>query len=152
MELNYREEIMWWQRARVQWLAEGDSNTAFFHKIASARKKKNSIDRLTRVDGSMCEDSVELKEMASDFYKILYTSKGTIGIEEVLSHVPCKVTNVMNQKLNEAYSEKEVKEALFEMLPTKAPGPDGLLAHFFQKHWELCREEVTCVVLRILNG
>lgn len=32
-ELNYREEIMWRQSSRIQWLAEGDGNTKFFTKI-----------------------------------------------------------------------------------------------------------------------
>jgi hypothetical protein len=40
VELNYREEIMWRQRSRIQWLAEGDSNTQFFHRKASGRKRK----------------------------------------------------------------------------------------------------------------
>jgi hypothetical protein len=44
-----------------------------------------------------------------------------IGVEEVLSHVPCKVTGEMNEILNAPYSGKEVKEALFQMFPTKAP-------------------------------
>ena len=30
VELCLREEIMWRQRARIQWLTEGDSNTNFF--------------------------------------------------------------------------------------------------------------------------
>jgi hypothetical protein len=28
----------------------------------------------------------------------------------------------------------------------------GFPAHFFQRHWELCRDEVTSVVLRVLRG
>ena len=48
--------------------------------------------------------------------------------------------------------QEEVKTALFQMFPTKAPGPDGMPAHFFQRYWELCGEEVTTVVLRVLRG
>lgn len=32
-------------------------------------------------------------------------------------------------------TEKEVKCALFEMHPDKAPGPDGMSPAFYQKHW-----------------
>jgi hypothetical protein len=58
----------------------------------------------------------------------------------------------MNSKLIAPIEEKEVKEALFQMFPTKAPGPDGFPAHFFQRYWELCGKEITSVVLRMLRG
>lgn len=58
----------------------------------------------------------------------------------------------MNSKLIASIEEKEVKEALFQMFPTKAPGPDGFPAHFFQRYWELCGKEITSVVLRMLRG
>lgn len=41
VELNYREEIMWRQRSRIQWLAEGDGNTQIFHQKANSRRRKN---------------------------------------------------------------------------------------------------------------
>ena len=58
----------------------------------------------------------------------------------------------MNDNLNAPYTQDEVKKALFQMFPVKAPGPDGFPAHFFQRHWDVCGEEVTRVVLRIVNG
>jgi len=58
----------------------------------------------------------------------------------------------MNEGLLAPFEKEEVKIALFQMFPTKAPGPDGMPAHFFQRHWELCGDEVTAVVLRVLRG
>lgn len=38
-EIFLHEEVYWKQRAKVFWLAEGDTNSKFFHAYASARKK-----------------------------------------------------------------------------------------------------------------
>ncbi|XP_020206472.1 uncharacterized protein LOC109791576 [Cajanus cajan] len=48
-----REETFWKQRAKVYWLKNGDKNTKFFHAMASERKKKNLIQRLTKLDGTI---------------------------------------------------------------------------------------------------
>ena len=53
-------------------------------------------------------------------------------MEEVLSHIPVRVDGNMNARLNATYSKDEVKEARFQMFPTKAPGPDGFPTHFFR--------------------
>ncbi|XP_073362905.1 uncharacterized protein [Aegilops tauschii subsp. strangulata] len=72
VELCLQEEIIWHQRARVQWLAEGDSNTKFFHRKASARRARNRISELQRTDGTVCTDEQEMANMASNFYSNLY--------------------------------------------------------------------------------
>jgi hypothetical protein len=153
VELNHREEVMWQQRSRVQWLSVGDKNTQKKnHMRDSQQKKKNKIHRLKRADGAVTEDANEMGVLTTRFYKDLYRSEGTSNMEAVLGTVPTKVTPEMNDGLLKPFAEKEVKDALFQMFPTKAPGPDAFPAHFFQRHWELCGSEVTSVVLRILRG
>ena len=90
------------------------------------------MTRLVRNDGTACEDPVLLEQMTVEFYEKLYASEGVIGIEEVLSHVPFKVTPDMNEILQRPYTEVEIKIALFQMYPTKAPRPDGFPSHFFR--------------------
>jgi hypothetical protein len=90
--------------------------------------------------------------MVTDFYSTLYTSEGVQGVGNVLEHVPQRVTPDINSALCAPYTSKEVKTALFQMFPTKAPSPDGFPAHFYQRHWDTCGEEVTNVMLRIVRG
>ena len=102
--------------------------------------------------GVQVDDPEELKEMITNFYRNLYTTEGVTDMEAVLCHVPRKVTPEMNDTLCADYSEEEVKSALFQMFPTKSPGPDGFPAHFYQRHWDVCGDEVTSIVLRIVTG
>ena len=89
IEMAYKEEIMARQRSRITWLSEGDSNTKFFQRKASARRAKNKITQLVRNDGTTCTNLNELVGLATEFYANTYTSEGTIGTEEVLSHNTC---------------------------------------------------------------
>ena len=40
----------------------------------------------------------------------------------------------MNKNLIRPFSKEEVRDALFQMGPLKAPSPDGFNAGFFQKN------------------
>ena len=73
------EEIYWRQKSRVLYIREGDRNTRFFHRIASSRRRFNSIDRLM-VDGELSSDPEAIAGCISDFYRQLYA--------ETMAHRP----------------------------------------------------------------
>ena len=58
----------------------------------------------------------------------------------------------MNEWMVRPFVECEVSEALKQMYPLKAPGPDGMPPLFFQHFWSTCGTMVTKTVLDFLNS
>jgi hypothetical protein len=57
----------------------------------------------------------------------------------------------MNERICRPFDAEEIKRALFQMKPSKAPGADGFTAGFFQKHWQLVQGDITAAVLAFLQ-
>ena len=68
--------------------------------------------------------------------------------ENGISLVECRindipqVTETENEILISAFTEIEVKEAVFQMEHNKAPGPDSFPAEFYQVFWEIIKEDL----------
>jgi hypothetical protein len=82
-ELLYKEEMMWLQRARVDWLKEGDRNTKFFHQRAAWRARKNRIRKLRSDSGEWIHDHANMKEMVNDYFQKLYSKDPLVNPEEL---------------------------------------------------------------------
>jgi type III secretory pathway component EscR len=150
-ELLYREEIMWLQRSRVAWLREGDRNTKYFHRQATRRKKKNCINKLKRTDGSITSDALEMEELTHTFFQGLYTRDDDIDPSIITDTLQQLVDDDMNNILCADFTVKEINDALFQIGPLKAPGPDGFPVRLLQQNWELLRNDVVRVVQRFFT-
>ena len=149
--LQEKAEIMWRQRSRVAWLQEGDRNTKYFHACASQRKRTNTIARLRAANGEWQTDQGVLGTMAVDYFNNLFSTSSPHAISEVTSQVDSVVSEDMNDSLLATFTEDEIRQALFQMSPSKAPGPDGMTVLFFQKYWHIVGPDVIAVVLDFLN-
>jgi ribonuclease HI len=145
-ELLYREEMMWMQRSRINWLKEGDKNTKFFHSRAIWRARKNRIKRLKDDAGEWQSDPKVLGDMATSYFRNLFEADQTLDPTPLIHLFEEKISPEMNTKLCEEFTDKEISDALFQIGPLKAPGPDGFPARFFQRNWGTLKEEIIVAV------
>ncbi|KAL6566692.1 hypothetical protein OROMI_015096 [Orobanche minor] len=147
-----KQEEMWHQRSRANWIRSGDRNTSFFHKVASGRKKRNNIKGIEGVNGEWYEEEEDIERVFRDSFSDLFSTGKELNMERALEAVDPKMTVEMQQILTKRFTEAEVIEALSQIHPTKAPGPDGMSAIFFHKFWSIVKSDVLSVVLGVLNG
>jgi len=53
-----------------------------------------------------------------------------------------QVSQPENEFLTAPFTEKEIREAIFNMEHNKAPGPDGFPAEFYQHFWEVIKSDL----------
>lgn len=59
----------WWkQRAKDRWLKEGDANSAFFHAIASGRRRSNMIVQVEDLVGELFDDPATVEHAFLEFF------------------------------------------------------------------------------------
>ncbi|GAU35453.1 hypothetical protein TSUD_364090 [Trifolium subterraneum] len=114
--LMVQEEDYWKQWAKMHWLKEGDMNTSFFHKSATARSKKKNVGKLVDEGGIEVHTQEELCER--------------------------RVTAEDNIYLAAPITKDENHQALFQMHPDKSPGADGFNPAFYQRFWEQCGDDI----------
>lgn len=53
-DLLEQEDMKWRQRAKENWLKEGDRNTKFFHMCANQSTRRNQIVEIRDINGNPC--------------------------------------------------------------------------------------------------
>ncbi|XP_073119573.1 uncharacterized protein [Henckelia pumila] len=151
--LASKEESYWKQQSRATWLAQGDRNSKYFHACASARRAKNHIWGLVSTHGDWCTEPSSMAAIIESYFSDLFSSDNPTSEDtrKILDCVIPRIDGNLNLILTTPFSKEEVRKALFDMHPDKAPGPDGMSVFFYQKFWNIIREEVTMAVLRVLN-
>ena len=120
--------------------------------LATKRFKRNLIRGIRDGNGTWQSNQDEIGHVMESYYKELFSTSSPNLEADSLEKIPCMVTDEMNAELMKKFTELEVKEALNQMAPLKAPGPDGMPPLFYQHFWSTMQYDVTSAILSWLNS
>ena len=67
-EQTFLQESMLRQKSRCKWLKEGDSNSAYFHKIINSSRRRNTL-RGMQINGGWVDNPIAIKEAVLQHFK-----------------------------------------------------------------------------------
>ena len=144
--------MYWKQKSRVLWLKDGDRNTKFFHALTKQRRARNRITRLKKTQGGWAESDAGIEQVATEYFQCLFTSSQPGDFDEALRYVTEKITPAMNASLTCPTSDHEIEQAVKDINPDKAPGPDVMTSLFYQSFWETTAKDIINTVKEFFSS
>ncbi|CAI9259916.1 unnamed protein product [Lactuca saligna] len=135
LNASREEESYLKQRAKVHWIKEGDSNSAYFHKVVKGKINRNRIETILDGNGNWKEGDEAFKVIVDYFGEFLGVEHGVVPIirPEDLDFRKLDIQQAVD--MIKDVTDEEIKAALFDIDDDKAPGPDGFSSKFFKKAW-----------------
>lgn len=85
------EECLWQQRAKEDWLRDGDQNSKYFHCKSTERNKRYFISGLGNEHGESIEEENQIGALLTAYYTKLFMSSNPTNFDRVLEEVDQKV-------------------------------------------------------------
>jgi len=100
---------------------------------------ENTVTSILSNSGQQLDTFEQVKEAASQHFESLYLQPNEEGLEEdtqaLLDNIPDLICEHENIQLVKEISEEEITNAVWEMDPDKAPGPDDFPIRFYRHFW-----------------
>ncbi|KAL2903405.1 LINE-1 retrotransposable element ORF2 protein [Bienertia sinuspersici] len=136
------------QKAKCNWIKEGDENTALFHRSIKQRRLQNNIYAIKNGNGDLVDTPEQVVAAFLEYYQTLLGQQQQQRQECNLDINQSRPTLEEEQKehLIRPFTKKEVKQAMFSIKGDKAPGPDGFGSYFYQDNWNLIGEDICKII------
>ncbi|KAI0531018.1 hypothetical protein KFK09_000567 [Dendrobium nobile] len=146
VNLQKQEEAFWHQKANAKFVIEGDRNTKFFHAIANKNKTKSKIHKIINNDNITLDSDELICKSGVDYFMNLFKCNEGIFPLPNPEYIPRCIEVEENLMLCQLPLETEIFNVLREMNGDATAGPDGFTTKFFQKSWDIVKDDVISAV------
>nr|XP_033510991.1 uncharacterized protein LOC117275774 [Nicotiana tomentosiformis] len=112
-EIAKAEETSWRQKSRCLWVKRGDKNTKFFHKMANANKRFNTVEKL-QIGGRLLEGGHVIRNHILAFYEDHFSEKERWRLDWEMEEI-AKLTEEEKNWLQRPFSIEEVEAAVKQL-------------------------------------
>ncbi|CAM8975881.1 unnamed protein product [Rhodiola kirilowii] len=138
-------------KAKAQWVADGDRNSTLFHAIIKARQARNVVS-IALPDGSHSNDRNIIGNLAQDHFQRILGGFSVRPPPDALSDIQPIITEEDNENLTSSPDDQEIHEAILKLNPSSAPGPDGFTGHFYTHCWHIVKGDMLKAVQAFFYG
>ena len=111
----------------------GDRNSKYFHTRDPARRRKNCIESLVDSGGKAYHSKAGLAYVINEYFSFIFQSSNPSSqvIRNATEGINSSLSVFNRDELGKDFTFEKVRLAIFDLSPTKAPGPDGFHAILF---------------------
>ncbi|KAL9663307.1 hypothetical protein QQ045_028147 [Rhodiola kirilowii] len=143
--------IMLEDKARVNWICEGDRDTSLLHASIKARHIHNNI-RLLQEDGSCTDDVDTIGQAAATYFKSFFGSFPEHADIVVDDLIHMTISDSQNVALCCLPDEEEIHSVIQNMNPNSSPSPDGFTGKFYNVCWIIIKDYLIRAVHGFFEG
>ncbi|GJT56749.1 protein LAZ1 [Tanacetum coccineum] len=140
-EAKVDEERFLKQKANVDWLEVGDSNSAYFHKTIKGCNQRSRIEVIRTADNVELTGPCVPNCFVEHYQEFLGTDDPCIELDSTdlfMKHV----SDMSCAHMTRPVTNEEVNKAMFDIGDDKSPGPDGYSSVFFKEGWDTIGNDV----------
>lgn len=121
-------------------------NTKYFHISNILRRRQNSIVAIKAENGEWLHEREAIGFHIVNHLKTLFSRSNNRFPRGLHGLIPELINDEDNSMLCTMPDDFEVWQVDRSIGPTKAPGPDGFTATFYQKYWQVVKIDVVKMV------
>lgn len=144
-----QKEMIWRQKARIDWLRCTDRNKKFFHTTTLIKRRQNWVEALLDDQRVWVDDGKKLKEMDANIMQISSIQIHWQGVSS--KAIPTARGAVEVEFEGWLFKGRGASLSKWDVI-LKVPGPDGFQAVFFKRTWDITVQEVYSFVWDMLKG
>ncbi|GKF60803.1 hypothetical protein Tco_0177589 [Tanacetum coccineum] len=119
------------QKATINWLKEGDRNSANFHSILRTRKNKSRIETISKEFGSRVEGVQVPEQIVNHFKNFLGKSQPMQPLNDVGNFMQARLSEEDTLAMITMVTDDEIKATLYDIDSSKSDGLDEYTLCFF---------------------